>query len=237
MAGAGVWCGWRGGGRGGRGPDRQAPARLDPRTSCRPQAYGRAHRDTTPSPTPQIITKDSNVQVVAEAIGCCAALASGLRREYASTARSMASVMLEKQVCVCLGGGGTCVWGWGVGGHTKQAAAAYVSTSWPAPCTHVRGVCACTCTRCELRCSWQWCTVVHRLEEPERPPAGRGTHAQTHTHAQHTIWWTPLHCTCCLVWGPAEGEELGGGARRGRGAGRDARPLLVAAGRQRRPAR
>ena len=44
----------------------------------------------------QIVAKDSNVQVVAEAINCFAALAKGLRREYASTARGLTSVLLDK---------------------------------------------------------------------------------------------------------------------------------------------
>ena len=36
-----------------------------------------------------MITKDSNLACVAEAINCCTALAKGLRKEYASTARNL----------------------------------------------------------------------------------------------------------------------------------------------------
>ena len=40
--------------------------------------------------------KDSNVVCVADAAGCLGALAQGLRREFASTARSMFPVLLDK---------------------------------------------------------------------------------------------------------------------------------------------
>ena len=44
----------------------------------------------------QIIVKDSNVVCVADAAGCLGALAQGLRKEFASTARSLFSVLLDK---------------------------------------------------------------------------------------------------------------------------------------------
>ncbi|KAK9814323.1 hypothetical protein WJX72_004049 [[Myrmecia] bisecta] len=44
----------------------------------------------------KIIVKDSNVVCVAEAINCCGALAKGLRKEYANTARSLCPVLLDK---------------------------------------------------------------------------------------------------------------------------------------------
>lgn len=61
----------------------------------------------TPDPVPappaapcrelkKIITKDSHVAVVAEAIACTGNLAQGLRKEYSGPARTLASVLLEK---------------------------------------------------------------------------------------------------------------------------------------------
>jgi cytoskeleton-associated protein 5 len=44
----------------------------------------------------KIIAKDSNVQVVAEAILCTGTLAKGLRASYAGTARSLCPVLLDK---------------------------------------------------------------------------------------------------------------------------------------------
>lgn len=45
---------------------------------------------------PQIITKDSNQACVVEAIGCVAALAKGLRKDYANSARNWTEVLMEK---------------------------------------------------------------------------------------------------------------------------------------------
>ena len=44
----------------------------------------------------QIFVKDSNVVCVADAAGCLGALALGLRREFAATARALFSVLLDK---------------------------------------------------------------------------------------------------------------------------------------------
>ncbi|PNH12606.1 Protein MOR1 [Tetrabaena socialis] len=44
----------------------------------------------------KLVSKDSNVVVVAEAINCCGLLAKGLRKEFASAARNMAGQLLEK---------------------------------------------------------------------------------------------------------------------------------------------
>lgn len=47
-----------------------------------------------------MITKDSNVVVVAESINCCGLLAKGLRKEFAPWARHLAAPLLEKyKVC------------------------------------------------------------------------------------------------------------------------------------------
>lgn len=52
--------------------------------------------------SPQLISKDSNVVVVAESINCVGLLAKGLRKEFASWARNLASALLEKfKVCSC----------------------------------------------------------------------------------------------------------------------------------------
>jgi hypothetical protein len=47
--------------------------------------------------SPQVISKDSNVNVVAEAIACCGLLASGLRKEFGMWARNLVGSLLEKQ--------------------------------------------------------------------------------------------------------------------------------------------
>ena len=44
----------------------------------------------------QILVKDSNVVCVADAAGCLGALAQGLRREFAPTARALFPVLLDK---------------------------------------------------------------------------------------------------------------------------------------------
>lgn len=44
----------------------------------------------------QIITKDSNVQCIAEAANCLGALASGLRQDFSGPAKSFCPVLLEK---------------------------------------------------------------------------------------------------------------------------------------------
>ncbi|EFJ44246.1 microtubule organizing protein mora [Volvox carteri f. nagariensis] len=44
----------------------------------------------------KLISKDSNVVVVAESINCCGLLAKGLRKEFASWARNLAGLLLEK---------------------------------------------------------------------------------------------------------------------------------------------
>jgi hypothetical protein len=44
----------------------------------------------------KIITKDSHVAVVAEAIACTGNLAQGLRKEYSGPARTFASMLMEK---------------------------------------------------------------------------------------------------------------------------------------------
>ncbi|GIL58886.1 hypothetical protein Vafri_13702 [Volvox africanus] len=44
----------------------------------------------------KLISKDSNVVVVAESINCCGLLAKGLRKEYAPWARNLAAPLLEK---------------------------------------------------------------------------------------------------------------------------------------------
>jgi hypothetical protein len=43
-----------------------------------------------------VISKDSNVACVAEAIACTANLAQGLRKEYGGAARSLCSILLDK---------------------------------------------------------------------------------------------------------------------------------------------
>ncbi|GLC42611.1 hypothetical protein PLESTB_001118900 [Pleodorina starrii] len=44
----------------------------------------------------KLISKDSNVVVVAESINCCGVLAKGLRKDYSSWARNLAGLLLEK---------------------------------------------------------------------------------------------------------------------------------------------
>lgn len=56
--------------------------------------YGDVNREVR-----KIITKDSNVQCVAEAILCTAALANGLRSAYSSTAKSLVEVRCLLTLC------------------------------------------------------------------------------------------------------------------------------------------
>ena len=43
-----------------------------------------------------MISKDSNVVVVAESINCCGLLAKGLRKDFSSWARNLTGLLLEK---------------------------------------------------------------------------------------------------------------------------------------------
>ena len=43
-----------------------------------------------------VISKDSNVACVIEAVACCGALAKGLRQNFSTHARSLAPVLLDK---------------------------------------------------------------------------------------------------------------------------------------------
>jgi cytoskeleton-associated protein 5 len=58
-----------------------------PLVHCRDVDYGDVNRELR-----KVITKDSNVACVAEAISVCAAMASGLRSAYSATAKGLVEV-------------------------------------------------------------------------------------------------------------------------------------------------
>lgn len=82
--------------------------------------------------TLQIITKDSNQACVVEAIGCVAALAQGLRKEYAHAARNWTDVLFDK-LKVSLAGRAAQVY---------DPLGVLVTTSFAHPCDPVQSECS-----------------------------------------------------------------------------------------------